>query len=61
MIEQLASDLAQTTGTHPGLKELRLFGHTIVLALAQFARRNLETLIWVVGAAACPLNRMLFS
>lgn len=48
MSEQLASDPAQTIETHPGLKELRLFGHTIALALAQgvmFARRNLETLI----------------
>lgn len=58
--EQLASDLAQTIETHPGLRELRLFGHTIALALAQdviFASRNLETLVSGLECHGLPHER----
>lgn len=57
MSEQLASNLAQTIETHPGLRELRLFGHTIALALAQdviFSSRNLETLVRGLGRRGLP-------
>ncbi|KAF9325758.1 hypothetical protein BG006_010768 [Podila minutissima] len=43
--------------THPGLKEFRLFGHTLSLALAQdvmLACRHLGTLVWVFGFRGMP-------